>query len=376
MLPGTYDLDIQNSIHVLLSQLLRKLDSDGVIPQEIHDTMEACAKKRDEIIRDELKMSRKQGKKLLHQVLFGANLPTALSGNEFMQKFQKASIYLKWLACSLLPKVYEQVSAMEKKSNPEASTLFYLYAAVEDYVLDAWGQDLMRRRPKHVSLHFDGIRVGGLDPEVSAQVLCDEAASAILKTTGFTVTIVEKRQLFFKELCASPVERVEEQIDAELLKRGNCIPLAMARLLPAKKDQILKALTAANHKNAEAEQSGSRCYNFLLKEMSIWAAPRLGLDTQKPGNFLLHMEDKGTPHCVACRIRDNELVELWDGLRKTRLLLPELVQFSEDAVDSSAIVTFQLFENDREREPWMTKERSAAAVLLQLRAGAGEADEE
>ena len=140
---------------------------------------------------------------------------------------------------------------MEKKSNPEASTLFYLYAAVEDYVLDAWGQDLMRRRPKHVSLHFDGIRVGGLDPEVSAQVLCDEAASAILKTTGFTVTIVEKRQLFFKELCASPVERVEEQIDAELLKRGNCIPLAMARLLPAKKDQILKALTAANHKNAE-----------------------------------------------------------------------------------------------------------------------------
>ena len=110
--------------------------------------------------------------------------------------------------------------------------------------------------------------------------------------------------------------------------------------------------------------------------MSVWAAPRLGLDTPKPGFHLLQMEDKGTPHCIACRIRDNELVELWDGLRKTRLLLPELVQFSEDAVDSSAIVTFQLFENDMEREPWMTKERSAAAVLLQLRAGAGEADEE
>ena len=107
--------------------------------------------------------------------------------------------------------------------------------------------------------------------------------------------MVEKRQLFFKELCASPVERVEEQIDAELLKRGNCIPLAVARLLPAKKAQILQALTAANHKNAEAEQSGSRCYNFLLKEMSIWAAPQLGLDTPKPGNYNLSMEDKGTP---------------------------------------------------------------------------------
>ena len=169
---------------------------------------------------------------------------------------------------------------------------------------------------------------------------------------------------------------MEEQIDAESLKRGNCIPLAMARLLPAKKAQILQALTASNHKNAEAEQSGSRCYNFLLKEMSIWAAPRLGLDTSKPGNYLLHMEDKGTPHCIACRVRDNELVELWDGLHKTRLLLPELVQLSEEAVDSNTIVTFQLFENDVEREPSHTKERSAAAVLLQMRAEAGEADEE
>ena len=64
---------------------------------------------------------------------------------------------------SLLPKVYERVIAIEKMSNPAASTQFYLYAAVEDYVLDAWDQDLMRRRPKHISLHFDCIRVGGLD---------------------------------------------------------------------------------------------------------------------------------------------------------------------------------------------------------------------
>ncbi|CAE7336105.1 unnamed protein product, partial [Symbiodinium microadriaticum] len=300
------DKVLTSVMEIGISELLRKLDSEDVTPKEIHETMEACAKNRDEIIRDELKMSRKQGKKMLHQVLFGANLPTALSGNEFMQKFQKASVYLKWLACSLLPKVYERDVAMEKSR---------------------------------------------LDPEVSAQGLCDE------------------------ELCASPVERVEEQIDAESLKRGNCIPLAMARLLPAKKAQILQALTASNHKNAEAEQSGSRCYNFLLKEMSIWAAPRLGLDTSKPGNYLLHMEDKGTPHCIACRVRDNELVELWDGLHKTRLLLPELVQLSEEAVDSNTIVTFQLFENDVEREPSHTKERSAAAVLLQMRAEAGSDDE-
>ncbi|CAE7904128.1 unnamed protein product [Symbiodinium sp. KB8] len=226
--------------------LTRVMEID--ISEEMHQTMEACAKNRDEIIRDELKMSRKQGKKLLHQV-------------------------------------YERVIAIEKMSNPAASTQFYLYAAVEDYVL------------------------ASLEP----------------------CAMVEKRQLFFKELCASPVERVEEQIDAELLKRGNCIPLAVARLLPAKKAQILQALTAANHKNAEAEQSGSRCYNFLLKEMSIWAAPQLGLDTPKPGNYNLSMEDKGTP------------------LHRL-LLLPQLVQFSEEAIDSNTIVSLQLFENDVERE--------------------------
>ena len=153
MLPGTDDLDIQNSIlcHSSCATLTPKT------------SFQARAKNRDEIIRYELKMSRKQGKKLLHQVLFGANWPTALSGNKFMQKFQKTSVYLKWLACSLLPKVYERLITIEKMSNPEASTLFYLYAAVEDYVLDAWDQDLMRRRPKHISLHFDCIRVGGLD---------------------------------------------------------------------------------------------------------------------------------------------------------------------------------------------------------------------
>ena len=42
---------------------------------------------------------------------------------------------------------------------PEQSTVFYLYTAVEDYILSAWVNYALRHKPLHLSCHYDGIRV-------------------------------------------------------------------------------------------------------------------------------------------------------------------------------------------------------------------------
>eukprot|EP00439_Symbiodinium_sp_Y106_P055369 s2221_g7.t1 len=239
-----------------------------------------------------------------------------------------------------------------------------MYAAVEDCVLDAWDRSLCRRHPRHVSLRFDGIRVGGIDPAVDVKTLCDEAMQAIQEKTQFNVSVVEKRHLFFRELCRSPPERSEVAIENdELLAPGNRIPLALVRLLPGRLEDVLKFLNKKDHKNAAARRTGSRCYSFILKELSIGVAPRYGLMLDGAGQYLLHSEHDGNPHCVGCHFRDNGLVEIWDGVYKTRVNKSELMQFGAVALDSSAIATLQIFK-DAQPEPETAAEASACSILL------------
>ena len=42
---------------------------------------------------------------------------------------------------------------------------------------------------------------------------------------------------------------------------------------------------------------------------------------------------------LGCQIRDNGLVEIWDGVYKTRMNKSELIQFGAVALDSSTIAT-------------------------------------
>ena len=374
--PDTHDLDIQNAMFVLLSQLLHKLNVNSTIPEHVLKTMDECAAKRDEICKNELKVSVQDGKKLLHEIFFGSGIPAAHASNAFLLQLQKAAIYCKWLACSLLPDVFQRVMTLPDKPNPQASTLFYMYAAVEDCVLDAWDRSLCRRHPRHVSLHFDGIRVGGIDPAVDVKTLCDEATQAIQEKTQFDVSVVENLHLFFRELCRSPPESSEVPVEhEELLAQGNCIPLALVRLLPDRLEDVLKVLNKKDHKNAAAKRSGTRCYSFMLNELSIQVAPRYGLRLEGAGQYLLHSEHDGNPHCLGCHIRDNGLVEIWDGVYKTRMNTSELIQFGAASLDSGTIATFQIV-GDAQPDPDAAAEASACSILLGLHAGAGELQEE
>ena len=192
--PNTHDLDIENSVFVVLRQLLDKLNVNKAIPSAVMETMASCAKNRSTVCREKLKLSVEKGKKVLHTVLFDGQIPVQLRGNVFMQQLQPASIYLRWAACSLMRDVCSAVVDVPDKSNPQAFTLHYLYACVEDYILETWTDCLTPYRPGHLSLHFDGVRVGGFTSQVEVSELCQEAMRAIKEKTGFQVNIIEKQR--------------------------------------------------------------------------------------------------------------------------------------------------------------------------------------
>ena len=123
-----------------------------------------------------------------------------LAQNEFLKEFRQLSLCLRWLACSHVQQVYDIVKTMPSKKNPEASTLHYLYAAVEEYILEAWTEAAARLNPNHLSLHFDGMRLMGINTEMNVQELCAHFQRETKSRTGFDVTIVEKKHRLFAEL--------------------------------------------------------------------------------------------------------------------------------------------------------------------------------
>ncbi len=92
----------------------------------------------------------------------------------------------------------------------------------------------MEFSPTHLSLHYDGLRIdrGTVKAAGSTDLMCQKSVSAILASTGYHVTIVEKQHLYFVDLLRSrdPEERSGTQAPPHLLQNGNCIPLAIARV--------------------------------------------------------------------------------------------------------------------------------------------------
>ena len=117
--PSTCDLDIRSAVFVVLRQLAVRLHLGEAIPGAAFQRLTKLAVNRAGVCKDDLRLTVKEGKQVLHSVLFGGIVPTALRDNEFTRSFQRLSIILRWTACSLLPDVYERTKAMKSKTHPE-----------------------------------------------------------------------------------------------------------------------------------------------------------------------------------------------------------------------------------------------------------------
>jgi len=161
LVPHTKDLDIENCCFSLTWQLVEMLELRYPIPEDIKDVMRRCALERDAVCTDMLKMNLPEGKQVLNSVFNGGRPPRGLEQNEFLKGLQRASRFMRWLACSLALDLYSHNSEDPKRLFPTATTCTYVWMAIEDRILTSI-IDWMNRYPlQHLSLHFDGVRVFG-----------------------------------------------------------------------------------------------------------------------------------------------------------------------------------------------------------------------
>ena len=374
LLPTTLDLDVENCAFTIWHQLIQKLDPQPPMPPALWEVLESCALNRAKVCDDYLKFPECHGKKILLPVLQGASLPEAFEDNEFLKKLQKVSLYLRWLAMSALPDVHDLIKLDEKRPFPESSVLYYMWSAVEDYILSAWARHCQTKEPPHLSLHYDGIRISKDAVSPLASFL-ESSISHIKTSTGFDVRIREKKHalLFdtWKEQSAFQ-SKVKTMPDA-LAKDGNCILAAIWWLLPEKRGDIEAYLEdTKSPANVAAASRRSRSYAEVMRALGIQLVPvvtdPLVLQT---GNHIAHAECDGNPHCVAVvrsadAQEDLRVNDLDDVLRIT----PHTFELSlATALDRRSAVFFNVFV-DEKHAVWPDEPATADLKILDsLQAG-------
>lgn len=154
------------------------------MPEEALKALRRWTDNRRLVCREELQVSDSHGKKLVTAWLSGGTPDKSFKDIPFARNIQRASIYLRWLACSVLAEDYEELETRSDKPYPGATAFFYMWSGVEDAVLEAWSDFLLLKRPTHLSLHFDGVRVNA-DVLENIDALISDSQDKIKERTGF-----------------------------------------------------------------------------------------------------------------------------------------------------------------------------------------------
>ncbi|CAE7650574.1 unnamed protein product [Symbiodinium sp. CCMP2592] len=359
----TCDLDIANCCLTILRQLIDKMEPTPGLPTHLRSVLDRCVEDREAFARDCLDMSTTEAKALIN-VIFNGGAPSAGVQNDSVQKLQSLGIYCRWLACNALPEEYDRLANDAKKERPMASTLHLFWTSVEDAIVDAWLEALCPLLPKHLSLHFDGVRIDRAAVEQNADLI-QRCQKAIVDKTGFNVRIVQKTTSTIKDLIAAKTETMVSlrSMPAALLQDGNCIPCAIWHLSPKSRMEINAAFSKADRKeNADAVEQGFRSYRACATMVKKDLHACLGLPASDVDNFILHFENDGKPHCLAVQYNaTRDHVSVLDGATHYRLTLKNFTSCVLDGIDASTAVSFWEQSLGRDGSPGM---------LLDLQAGA------
>ena len=80
-----------------------------------------------------------EGKRVVNTVINGGAPPITLKDNSFIQGLQKASIYFRWFACSMLLDDYKELEDREDKDFPkkEDPGKWYCYLSWKEIIAAA-----------------------------------------------------------------------------------------------------------------------------------------------------------------------------------------------------------------------------------------------
>jgi hypothetical protein len=250
----TFDLDIKNLLFSILPQMLDRLDLVNKDSFSVEfEVLSLLHEQRDVIIRDDLKLPKEQGKTLLAKVACGGSIPPPFETNELLLKLQRAGRMFRWIACSLQPEVYAE--AAQTKGFAEASCFAYLWNAVEDYILSNWVDFIVKGDVKHLSLHFDGVRVdkercGG---DMGVEQFLRDCALHIQESTGYHVDLAVKRHVCFRTVLIDMGNGSNAGISELLISRGNCIYAALFHL-DCGRDEIPGLVARSNPVNESSKK--------------------------------------------------------------------------------------------------------------------------
>ncbi|CAE7201047.1 unnamed protein product [Symbiodinium sp. CCMP2456] len=166
----TVDLDVQNCCLTLVQQIIAKTCPEPPLPEDLAQILDNVVKNRTEFVK-KLGLGISEGKDVINTVFNGGSPPSSLKNNELIIGLQKISLYVRWMACNLLHEDYMSMTEKKEKTFPTATTLSLMWTAVEDMILRCWTEHVLSgpSKPKHLSLHFDGLRVStdyiGSEPE-------------------------------------------------------------------------------------------------------------------------------------------------------------------------------------------------------------------
>ena len=362
----TQDLDIHNCCLCILKQLLDKMAPDPGLPQELQTLLLQCVNTRDSFIRDFLKVPVPEGKCIIGSILNGGLPPTGLQKEPIILQLQSMGIYFRWLACNMLPEDLARFADDKDRRKPLASTLHLMWTAVEDAILEAWLNLLCPLSPKHISLHFDGLRADR--NFVSAYPnLITTCENAILEKTGFAVRIMKKETKTIARLIVDAAETTVSlrAVPDALLQGGNCIPCALWHLDSKLRTIIAKVFeTTEGEENKQALEKRCRSYRACAAALKIDLACSVGLPANEVMNFILHFENDGKPHAVTVQYSaSREHVSVLDGSMHYRLSSNAFVAAVQSGVDESTAVSFWVAAQSRQSK------QTYENILLDLEAG-------
>ena len=377
LLKHTVDLDIKNRFFTVMLQIVNRAKPTPAPPSNVLEVLRQCAKDRDTVCLQTLNTATAVGKQLLLSVLHGAAVPEKYKQCAFMMDLQKTGLYLRWLACGLLPEILQTCVASDEKENPSASALSHLYCMAEDLILSAWVEVLLPLQPQHLSLHYDGVRLSKNVFEANS-ALCAKCEEAISQKTGFRVTVACKNHASCFDLmeAAARTARAVENLADVFLQDGNCVAAALSLRVSDASQQESRLRERARQDNIEAAQRKSRSYKDVAELFGVSLFPLLMEDETllTEGKYLAHAENYGRPHCIGFKIHSRGVIEIWNGVKKMRLADKDFFASVRAGIDASTstVVIFQLGSQDgncARSVPGMLQDCDASK-LLELRAGA------
>ena len=352
LLHDTVDLDIANCMPVLLHQMVDRVKLvDREAWQSELDLLREIATNRQAFCEQRLKMPVSEGKRVLAAMLQGQAARGEVAGKADAQRIIALGRFLRWLACSLAPRVYSALKGSEDpnaKKWPEASTLAYLWQGVEDHVLEVMLQFVRGQMTEHVSMHFDGLRVDRGRVRLEAEdggdgvrEMCARLQDHVLERTGYAVQIVSKEHLSFMELLRGVGgEPLQPPPPAHMLGSENCIPLALGAVLG---DSSLWNAFGPAAPVPGSQAGRPRAYRDVAADMGVQLVPELDLYALAEGKWLLHSENGGRPHCVAVQVQSRQQSTVYWSGRSAVLGAMRLQGLLHAALDRKTIVLFRVY---------------------------------